>query len=126
MAQQRETREVLNPSLLAVGQDPDVLIMRLQSGLFLSLDGKRRIRVGQPGMPDTLAVVAVTVTPDMVGQRIPVAVAPEMKTATGPQRKHQHDWQTAFEKRAGIYRLIRSAGELVELIEQVKAWRVKN
>lgn len=123
MAQQRETREVLNPSLIAVGQDPDVLIMRIQSGLFLTLDGKRKVRVGLPGMPDTLAVVAVTVTADMVGQRIPVAVAPEMKTAAGKQREQQKKWQAAFESRGGVYRLIRSAGELVELIERVKTWR---
>ena len=51
MAQQRETREVLNPALLEVGARPDVLIWRQTTGVFRAMDNPERVvKVGQPGM----------------------------------------------------------------------------
>ena len=118
----KETNEQ-NQALLAVGLNPDVMVWRNQTGLFKTMDGIRTVRVGNAGAPDALGVVAVTITTDMVGKTIGVAIAPEFKTRKGRQQQEQKDWQAAFEKRGGIYRLIRSPGELVQLVEDVKHGR---
>lgn len=124
MAQTRETRTVQNPALLAVGARPDVLIWRQQVGVFRAVDSPERIvRIGQPGMADAGAIVRVTITPDMVGKTIGVAVQPEFKTATGRQREAQGHWQAAVEARGGVYRLVRSPAEMVDLVEDVQRGR---
>jgi hypothetical protein len=128
MAQNRETREVQNPALLATGKHPDVLCWRQQVGLFRAYDDPRRVvKVGQAGMADSGMIVPVTITPDMVGQTIGVAVQPEFKVPKGGRQKgDQKTWQKAVERAAGVYRLIRSADEMHQLIADVrsgKAWR---
>lgn len=110
--------------MLAVGARHDVLVWRQQSGVFRSYDDPQRVvRIGSRGMADSVAVVAVKITPDMVGQTIGVAVAAEFKTKTGKQQENQRDWQAAFTKRGGVYRLVRSAAEMVGLIDDVQAGR---
>lgn len=127
MPRNRETRTVQNPALLAAGQRQDVLVWRQQSGLFRQFEAPHApVRVGQPGISDAMAVVAVTITPDMVGKTIGVAVAPEFKTGRGQQSEAQAGWQRAFEQRGGIYRLVRSAADMLALIEDVqhgRCWR---
>ena len=124
MAKNRETRTVQNPALLAVGARPDVLAWRQQSGMFRAFDDPSKVvRVGQPGLADSIAVVTVTITPEMVGRTIGVAVAPEFKTSTGRQSEAQRNWQRAFEQRGGIYRLIRSADDMLALVEDVQHGR---
>lgn len=121
MAQNRETREAQNPALLAVGARHDVLVWRQQSGVFRSYDDPDRVvRIGAPGMADSMMVVAVQITPEMVGRTVGLAVAAEFKTNAGRQSPAQVRWQQAFQKRGGIYRLIRSAAEMVGLVEDVK------
>lgn len=121
MAQTPEKRQAQNPALLAVGMRPDVLVWRQQSGVFRAYDDPSRIvRVGVPGMSDAGAIVAVTITPDMVGKTIGVAVQPEFKTAKGTQRDKQQLWQAAVEKRGGVYALVRSAEQMTELVARVQ------
>lgn len=121
MAKNRETRTVQNPALLAVGARPDVLIWRQQSGLFRQFETPHNpVRVGTPGMADSMAIVSVEITPEMVGKRIGVAVAAEFKTGTGRQSEAQRHWQSAFEQRGGIYRLIRSAEDMQALVDKVQ------
>jgi len=115
---------IQNASLLAVGSRADVLPMRLQSGVFRTLHDNRIIRVGQKGVADSMLIVAVEITPEMVGVIVPVAVAAEFKTQKGKQSNDQKLWQSAFEKRGGIYRLIRSVGEIEALVAQVKSGKL--
>ena len=101
-----------------------MLVWRQQSGLFRAYDNPENIvRIGVPGLADSMAVVAVTITPDMVGKTIGVAVAPEFKTTSGRQSEAQKLWQAAFEKRGGVYRLVRSAADMTELVEDVQSGR---
>ena len=124
MAKNRETRTVQNPALLAVGARPDVMAWRQQSGMFRAFDDPTKVvRIGQLGMADSMAVVAVTITPEMVGKTVGVAVAPEFKTTKGTQSDSQKAWQAAFEARGGIYRLIRSAADMLALVSDVQAGR---
>ena len=121
MAKNRETRTVQNPALLAVGSRPDVLVWRQQSGVFRQFEAPHDpVRVGMPGIADSMAVVAVTITPEMVGKTIGVAVAPEFKTAKGKQTERQKAWQAAFESRGGVYRIIKSAADMLALVSDVQ------
>ncbi|HET8668867.1 MAG TPA: hypothetical protein VFM10_12860 [Terriglobales bacterium] len=124
MAKNRETTHVQNPALLAVGQRPDVLVWRQQSGLFYTRDGTP-VRVGVPGLADSGMIVAVTITKEMVGKTIGVAVQPEFKVRDGQQSEAQRNWQAAVEARGGVYRLVRSAEDMTRLVADVQngtAW----
>ncbi len=123
MPKNKETRTVQNPAMLAAGGRRDVLVWRQQSGLFYTHDGNP-VRVGLPGMADAGMIVAVTVTPEMVGKTIGVAVQPEFKTRGGRQSEPQQNWQAAVEKRGGVYRLVRSAAEMDQLIADVQNGKV--
>lgn len=97
------------------------MVWRQQSGVFRTYDNPQNVvRIGQPGMADSLAVVAVTITPDMVGKTVGVAVAAEYKTDRGRQSEAQANWQRAFQQRGGIYRVIRSATEMIGLVDDVQ------
>lgn len=106
--------------LLAIGQRPDVLAMKRTVGKFRSLDDPQRIvTVGTPGEPDIGAVVAVTITPDMVGRTVGLAVGIEVKTAIGRQREGQKLFEHAWTKRGGVYVLARSAEDAVRAIDRL-------
>lgn len=120
MAQNGETK-IQNTALLAVGQRPDVLAMRMQSGVFRSYDDPDKIiRVGQPGLADTMMIVAVTIDESMIGKTVGLAVAAEIKTARGRQSDAQRNWQRAFEARGGVYRLVRTPEQMVDLVAMVQ------
>jgi len=120
MAQNPETK-IQNSALLAVGARPDVLAMRLQSGVFRAYDDPDKIvRIGQPGLPDTMMLVATEITPEMVGKTVAVAVAAEIKTAQGRQSDAQRAWQRAFEARGGTYELVRSPDQMIALVDRVQ------
>lgn len=121
MARNRETDAVQNPAILEVGLDREVLVYRQQVGTFRAMDNPRRlVKVGEKGQADTAMVVAMTITEAMVGKTVGVAVQAEMKTDVGRQKQAQKDWQKAVEKRGGVYRIIRSAADMRQLVEDVK------
>lgn len=95
--------------------------MRMQSGVFRSYDDPDKIiRVGQPGVADTMMIVAVTIDKTMIGKTVGVAVAAEIKTAKGRQSEAQRNWQKAFEARGGVYRLVRSPDEMLAAVDEVQ------
>lgn len=90
--------------------------------MFRAYDNPDKVvRIGVPGIADSLGVVALTITPDMVGRTIGVAIAPEFKTPSGRQSDAQRRWQHAFEQRGGVYRIIRSADDMRRLVEDVQS-----
>jgi hypothetical protein len=112
---------IQNAALLEVGRRNDVLAMRLQSGVFRAMDNpKQLVRIGVPGLADTMMVVAVNIHPGMVGKTIGVAVAAEIKTAQGRQSDAQRNWQRAFEARGGVYQLVRSPEQMADLVARVQ------
>jgi hypothetical protein len=77
-------------------------------------------------MADAGAIVAVTITPDMVGQTIGVAVQVEFKTYTGRQSADQKLWQLATEKRSGVYSIVKSTNDMENLLNDISTgnhWR---
>lgn len=104
----KSEHNIKNEILLDLGQAPDVYIQNQPTGVFRALDSERKVRVGNPGQSDLLAVVAVTITPDMVGRTIGAAVFIETKTAKGTQQDNQKLFQLAVEKRGALYLVARS------------------
>jgi len=120
MAQTPEKRDAQNPALLVAGGLPGVLAWRQQSGVFRSYDDPARIvRIGVPGLADCGMVVAVTITPEMVGRTVGVAVQAEFKAERGAQSDAQKNWQRAVEARGGVYAVVRSGDGMRALIDRV-------
>jgi hypothetical protein len=121
MAKSREVRTVQNPALLAASSIPGVLAMRQQSGVFRAMtDPDRIVRVGLPGMADVGLIVAVTISPEMVGKTIGACIQAEFKTATGRQSADQRTWAEAVRRAGGVYELVRSADQMVDIIARVR------
>lgn len=121
MAANKESRHVQNPAMLAVGARNDVLVWRQQVGMFRQYEHPYApIRIGLPGMSDSMMIVSVIITEEMVGKRIGVAVCAEFKQGKGKQSEQQKRWQDAVEMRGGIYQVVRSADEMVSLVQRVQ------
>jgi len=87
---------------LALGQRQDIMMFRINVGKFRPLDGGPRVIQSAPeGTPDLLGVISP-------GR----AFAIEVKAPRGKQRDVQIAWQTAWEKRGGIYILARSLDDV--------------
>lgn len=107
--------------LLALSQ-AGALVWRNQVGVFRAMDDPQRVvKVGVPGMADIIGVVPVKITADMVGKTIGVAMAVEVKTATGQQRQKQKLWQLAAERRGAIYRIARSPDQAIQQLASLSA-----
>lgn len=121
MAKSAEVRTVQNPALLAASAVPGVLAFRQQSGVFRAMDDPARVvRVGLPGMADAGLIVAVEITPDMVGRVIGASLQMEFKTAAGRQAADQRSWAEAVRRAGGVYELVRSADQVPEIIGRIR------
>lgn len=122
MGTQQHEVKIQNASMKRVGTRRDVLVMRQHVGKYHPVSSpKLVVNIGSPGMADSLMVVAVTITEEMLGKVVPVTVAAEFKTPTGRQSDAQKNWQRAFEARGGIYRLVRSPDEMEQLVTEVQS-----
>lgn len=124
----KETTQVQNPALLAVGQRDDVLIWRQQVGVFRQFSAPYNpIRVGLPGQSDSGAIVALTITPEiakrLVGKTIGVAAQFEFKTGSGRVSDQQRNWGQAVQQRGGVFRVVRSADEARGVVDDIQAGR---
>ncbi len=90
----------------------DLRLFRNNVGLAYTRDGAP-VRFGLAnGSPDLIGWKRVTVTPDMVGQTVAVAVGIEVKTATGRIREEQARFlahMQEFGALAGVARSIEEA-----------------
>jgi hypothetical protein len=66
------------------------------------LRNARRIDVGFEGQPDEGGWTTVTITPEMVGQRIAIAVQLEIKRSRGAHRRKKQKEFIAFAKAMGV------------------------
>jgi len=64
--------------------------------------------VGGTGAADLLGWRTVTVTPEMVGQRLAQFVSLEVKTTTGRVRPEQENWRRVVEEAGGVAAVVRS------------------
>lgn len=122
MAKYEETN--IQSAILVAHSQAGALTWRNHCGAFRAMDNPQRVvKIGTPGMADIISVVPVTITPEMVGKTIGVAVATEVKTETGAQGHKQKLWELAFTRRSGIYLIARSAeqalAQLASLPERI-------
>jgi Holliday junction resolvase len=88
--------------------------MRNNRGKFRTLDGKRIIEAGlsAPGSSDLIGWRSVTVTPDMVGQKIAVYCAVEVKTDKGRVSPEQQKFVDNVSAAGGYAVIARSEADL--------------
>jgi len=116
---QRESK-LLAQIRLAVGKRDDVMLLRINTGVFRPIGGdqKRAIRSAPNGTPDLIGIVSAKMSVNYtwsdnpfqplsrtVDEQVGLAFAIETKTERGKQSKAQKDFQTAWEARGGIYLL---------------------
>lgn len=107
---QNPETKIQNKIMMAMSKK-GYLCWRNQVGLFKTMDG-RTVNIGVKGSSDLMAIKPTVITPDMVGQTLPVFVAVEVKTATGRQSEPQKKWQKAVEKLGVKYILARSEDDI--------------
>lgn len=106
-----------NEIRLAVGQLKDVRIFRNNVGLFKTQDG-RNVQTGLcVGSSDLIGFQSVTITPDMVGQKIAVFTAIEIKTEKGKVSPQQEKFIEMVARFGGIGAVVRSVGDAMDVLK---------
>lgn len=117
-------------AMLAVGCEPGVRVFRNSVGSgwmgeaptklpdgTLILQNARPVTFGLcPGSADAIGWRSVTITPDMVGQRVAVFAALEFKTMAGKPSQLQRNFLEAVREAGGIADIVRSATEAKKLL----------
>lgn len=116
-AKRKETH-VKAEILTALGGRPDYLVWNHPTGVARALTPPfAHVRYGLPGSPDVIGVHTITITADMVGRQIGVAIGIETKHPKGgTQREQQKKFQAAWEARGGIYILTRESDNIADII----------
>jgi len=75
------------------------------------------VRYGlQPGSSDLIGWRSITITPEMVGQRVAVFTSIEVKSTTGRVRQEQQQWLDAVQAAGGIAGVARSVEDAQRLL----------
>ena len=109
-------RDIKNEIQLALSHD-DTRLFKFQCGNFQLIDG-RWISVGIPGMSDLMGWTEVTITPDMVGRKVPVFTSLEVKADKGRVRSAQLAWLTAVDAAGVIAGVARSVDDASDIISR--------
>lgn len=106
-----------NEIRLAVGQLKDVRIFRNNVGLFKTQDG-RNVQTGLcVGSSDLIGFQSVTITPDMVGQKVAIFTAIEVKTESGKVSPQQDKFIEMVARFGGIGAIVRSVDEAMTVLK---------
>jgi hypothetical protein len=102
---------------LAVGTNPDARLFRNQVGSLPDPRTGRLVTFGLArGSADLIGWRTVTITPDMVGQRIAVFTSIEVKTPTGRLVPMQASWLGVVQGAGGIAGVARSVTEAANIL----------
>jgi hypothetical protein len=90
-----------------------VVLHKNVRGMFLTLDGKQKIRAGLQckGSGDLIGYTPTVITPDMVGKTVAIYTSIEVKTDTGKPSKEQLDFSERVRSRGGRAGIARSPEE---------------
>lgn len=98
---------ILQRIRLAASQIPGVKLFRNNVGGLKDQSG-RFVQFGlHPGSSDLIGWKSITITPEMVGQRLAVFVSLECKTPTGKVRPDQLNWMQQVSAAGGIASVVR-------------------
>jgi hypothetical protein len=86
-------------------------LWHMQAGKFRALHSDEIIHVGVPGMSDLFGPRSIVVTQDMVGKRIAVFAAIEVKGDRGRANRNQLDFIQVVDNLGGYAGIARSVDE---------------
>jgi len=102
---------------LALGTRTDLRLFRNQVGQLPDPCTGRPVQFGLArGSADLIGWRTITVTPEMVGQRIAVFTSIEVKTPNGQVKPEQHAWQRTVSAAGGIAGIARSVQDANEIL----------
>jgi hypothetical protein len=103
---------------LALGTLPHVRAFRNQVGSLPDPRTGRLVTFGLArGSADLIGWRTITVTADMVGQRLAVFTSIEVKTPTGRVRPDQTAWMGAVQAAGGIAGVARSVPDALQIVQ---------
>lgn len=108
-------REIINARLSSLA--PNERLFRINAGMgwagtcarkgdILIIKNPWPLHAAPEGWPDLCGWTSVTVTPDMVGQKIAVFTAEEVKADGSKLRKRQAAFREIIERMGGIFRIL--------------------
>lgn len=101
---------------LALGTIRELRLFRNQTGQLPDPKTGRPVQFGLArGSADLIGWRTVTVTPEMVGQRVAVFLSIEVKTSAGRLTPQQHNWLEAVRTAGGIAGVARSIGDALRI-----------
>jgi len=105
----KEETDIVNRIMLSESRKGVILFKNVR-GMFLTLDGSRKIRAGllADGASDLIGGTPVTITEDMVGKTILQFTAIEVKTSSGIASDKQNDFTKEIYRRGGRAGIARS------------------
>jgi len=102
---------------LALGTHPDARLFRNQVGSLPDPRTGRPVQFGLArGSADLIGWRTITITPEMVGQRLAVFTSIEVKTERGRVRPEQHAWLSTVQQSGGIAGIARSVQDANDLV----------
>lgn len=94
------------------------VLFRNNQGAYTDERGRFiRYGVGQPGGSDLIGWHSITITPDMVGKKVAVFMAVEVKTQNGRVTDAQQNFVDVVNKAGGIAGICRSVKEAEALLQ---------
>ena len=111
---------------LAIGTNPDAKLFRNQVGSLPDPRTGRLVTFGLArGSADLIGWRTVTITPDMIGQRLAVFTSIEVKTPTGRIRPEQQAWLGAVHGAGGIAGIARSVTDAQLLLSNLPTYMAR-
>lgn len=105
---------VLQSIRLALGRVPGLRLFRNNVGGLKDQQG-RFVSFGlHPGSADLIGWRSITITPEMVGQRLAVFASVEVKTPTGKVKPEQENWKQQVTEAGGLAFVARSPEEAAQ------------
>jgi len=102
---------------LALGTQHGLRLFRNQVGQLPDPCTGRPVQFGLArGSADLIGWRTVTITPDMVGQRVAVFTSIEVKTTTGRLTPAQHNWLGVVRGAGGIAGVARSVPDALRIV----------
>jgi hypothetical protein len=112
-----QSEQAIQQSIILAHSKGNTRLLRNNCGQCKTTDGRViRYGVGNPGGADLIGLTAVTITPDMVGQRLAVFTAIEVKTPTGRISEQQQRFIAMVKGFGGIAGIARSVDDAAKLL----------
>jgi len=112
-----QSEQAIQQSIVLAHSKGNTRLLRNNCGQCQTTDGRViRYGVGNPGGSDLIGLHSITITPDMVGKRLAVFTAIEVKTSTGRVSEQQQRFIAMVRNYGGIAGIARSVDDAAKLL----------